>query len=576
MIGKDLPRTWRRLGKAALIGLSLTVVALVTAKLNIFNLEAVSGEVSDDLSQRLGLVSYTGPFGRASDSRPGQHTVRAVTLDEDGVESLKNLGWSGWPPGYDQLAIMIEDLNVQGGTRPRAIFLDFLVTGQNAAPEGAAAFGNLVQTIGGVTAAESATEARWGGFTACQADPLVKLACMVAWGGTPVILAATTAPTLGQQKLSRVALLSPIQIDERNYPLVERRGDAVDLYPAAALYAAHCLTLMRQAEIAGRAATDPCGLAPIRDAWAVARALHDGETPPVAEPARDLAALWSGVAVAPIWSTVPHPDQARLLRNVSSTEPVHCKPRTAYLPYLLDQAFGRRKPPQGDDQACEYTLWMGYDRLAAGYGLDSATDYPLLLADKLVIVGARFANGNDWVRTPLHGAVPGAFYHAMALDNLVELGRDFRRPEPESRIGLQDALTAPLTFMLMTMAAWAGMARRAFALDRAPHLGGRLPLRAAVPWHLLVGLAILGVAVIYILIAQVWVRSVVVNWIGVLSIVFGALAAATRFDLLRDIEDDLSARPGGWIGRAMARARTALDPDHDPEPATPNKEPADG
>ncbi len=43
------------------------------------------------------------------------------------------------------------------------------------------------------------------------------------------------------------------------------------------------------------------------------------------------------------------------------------------------------------------------------------------------MVGGQFRASNDWVESPVHGQAPGVQYHAMALDNLIEDGADYRR-----------------------------------------------------------------------------------------------------------------------------------------------------
>lgn len=50
-----------------------------------------------------------------------------------------------------------------------------------------------------------------------------------------------------------------------------------------------------------------------------------------------------------------------------------------------------------------------------------------LLTGKVVMVGAALSGGGDRVLSPLHGRIPGVYLHAMALDNLLTLGRDYPR-----------------------------------------------------------------------------------------------------------------------------------------------------
>lgn len=52
----------------------------------------------------------------------------------------------------------------------------------------------------------------------------------------------------------------------------------------------------------------------------------------------------------------------------------------------------------------------------------SRAEWVELLQDKAVVLGASLAGTPDFIDSPVHGQVPGAVWHAMALDNLVSLG----------------------------------------------------------------------------------------------------------------------------------------------------------
>lgn len=45
---------------------------------------------------------------------------------------------------------------------------------------------------------------------------------------------------------------------------------------------------------------------------------------------------------------------------------------------------------------------------------------------KTVMVGSSFAESRDYIVTPLHGRIPGVYLHAMALDNLLTYGENYR------------------------------------------------------------------------------------------------------------------------------------------------------
>jgi hypothetical protein len=48
------------------------------------------------------------------------------------------------------------------------------------------------------------------------------------------------------------------------------------------------------------------------------------------------------------------------------------------------------------------------------------------IAGKIVMLGVSLPESSDHVQTPLHGRVPGVYLHAMALDNLLTYGPDYR------------------------------------------------------------------------------------------------------------------------------------------------------
>lgn len=50
-----------------------------------------------------------------------------------------------------------------------------------------------------------------------------------------------------------------------------------------------------------------------------------------------------------------------------------------------------------------------------------------LLQDKLVIYATNFQGLGDVIESPVHGYLPGAFLHAMAIDNLMVLGKNYTK-----------------------------------------------------------------------------------------------------------------------------------------------------
>ena len=54
-----------------------------------------------------------------------------------------------------------------------------------------------------------------------------------------------------------------------------------------------------------------------------------------------------------------------------------------------------------------------------------------LINGKIILYGTNFEAIHDLVDSPVHGLVPGVFYHAMALDNLLTYGADYIRSQDE-------------------------------------------------------------------------------------------------------------------------------------------------
>lgn len=78
----------------------------------------------------------------------------------------------------------------------------------------------------------------------------------------------------------------------------------------------------------------------------------------------------------------------------------------------------------------------------------SFKDLEELVKGKVVLVGTALDFQQDTIESHIHGYVPGVFWHAMALDNLIEYGDAFLRNMPnESAIPLQ-TLTAAIIFSI--------------------------------------------------------------------------------------------------------------------------------
>ena len=532
-----------RILKAVLVALVLAGSAYAVAKLNLFGLESASDRLADRVYQRITAADY----GR---DRRGQSRIRLVYLDDTSLEVMKGFGWKRFPPTYDQQWTMLDDLMTVGGAPPSAMFVDFVYRGDGSAGDGFDAF------LKGITAATHADA--WADKPACVANPLMKLACIEAAGGTPIILAKPSPSDLAmftdlQRTLDRVTVLAPAIVGQEAYPTITRYDfDApraqrlgvhdFDVSPAMAMYAAYCLRR-----------SDGCGVEGFsRIRVRAAAALAGKPLPPISADAPERLSAVFKDPVDVVWGARPDPQYLALTRAVTGRA-VSCRGAAGgWLQRLGEQMTGSRGAGSGAKQECTYTDSLGYDRIVAGEGLQQS-DLAQLLAGKLVMVGGQFHTSNDWVESPVHGQVPGVQYHAMALDNLVEDGAEYRR---NANLFLDsDLLKALLIAALAFCDVMAVMARNSL-LDHAFSKRAEQKLRAHVYGPLYAGLLLTSVAVIALAtwVGVAFLHRSPINWIGLGFCAIGFLFYATRQTLPADIcglDRAHFAGPsynGGWAG----------------------------
>ena len=90
------------------------------------------------------------------------------------------------------------------------------------------------------------------------------------------------------------------------------------------------------------------------------------------------------------------------------------------------------------------------------YSMSQLTDLPeaqlmASLKDKYVLIGAVIPGHNDLVDSPVHGLIPGIYLHAMALDNLLTYGEDFKRSESWEFPPSNKLLIAGLTAVFLVL-----------------------------------------------------------------------------------------------------------------------------
>ncbi len=534
--------------KAALIALLLAGSAYAVAKLNLFGLESASDRLADQVYQRITAANYGA-------DRKGQSLIRVVYLDDTSLSTMRGFGWTRFPPSYDQQWTMLDDLMSVGGAPPEALYVDFVYRGLGDRKEGLDVF------LKGLAAATRADA--WKDKTGCQIDPLMKLACIELSGGVPIVLAKPSPAEIDeftdlQRTLDAITVLAPANVTATAYPTIVRYGfdpakaerlgvHRFDVSPALALYAAHCLKR-----------ADGCGIEGFaRLRRRAADALAGRPLTPIPADAQQRIGQDFKAPIDVVWGSRPDPQYLAMTRAVSGRA-AQCRGAAGgWLQRLGEQLAAARGPGSGARQECPYTQSLAYDRMVSGQGLQSS-DLTELLAGKLVMVGAQLHASNDWVESPVHGQAPGVQFHAMALDNLVEDGADYRRNA--STFFDSDLLKALLIAGLAFLDVIAVMARNSL-LDHALTARQEAKLRARVygPLYAALFIASIGLIGLATWFGVFFFHRSPINWIGIGFCALGFLFYATRETLPADLIGSVEHLPA--VRRMMAaagRCRSAL------------------
>lgn len=515
----------RAIFKALLVSLLVSGLAYGVSKLNVFGIETASDRAADGAYQRV----FAPGYGK---DRKGQSRISVVYLDDLAMDNLRGVGWNSFPPSMDQQWAMLDDVLQAGSYPPAAVFVDFLYLGESGEPPG---FKSFYEGLAKATHASA-----WSDKPACQRDPLIKLSCIIAAGGTPVILAKPGATDMGfqtdtQRKLDGVTLLAPALVNKFAYPLITDYPDLdgakkaqlgvhdFDISPAGAVYAAWRLTQAKAGD-----ARDPFAMLRRQGAEALA-----GKSSPLPDFGKDF-----GPPLDVVWGSRPDPDHLRITKQVSGQLP-NCRGAhsTSIWERFVDQLAVLRGPADGARQECPYTLSLGYDRLVSTDGLQQA-DIDRVLAGKLVMVGGQFRSSNDWVESPVQGQVPGVHYHAMALDNLVEFGRDYRR-NVNFTLFDSDLLKTLLIFGLTFFGALLLMYRNCLVDSTASHEPPGLRFRHYAPCYAVLFLGSIGLMAMVTWMGVELQHGTPINWIGVGAVVIGFLISATFETLPSDVAGSL-------------------------------------
>jgi hypothetical protein len=377
--------------------------------------------------------------------------------------------------------------------------------------------------------------AQWRDDVGCQRNPLAKLACIQRSGGVPIIFAtahelsrtpADDEHTPAEEALGDVAILSPAFVADTEYDLMasggphstvgERFNGQFSLPPASLLYAAYCWTQSPDAQrrrcpvlpaqatssppYVDRAVSEVEGTTPLEwaarhPAPAAAQAGADGDVAwqtflTQLEWAGDDKALGQFARPVEVRWGVGFPDAFTdmMVRLHGGALSSRCRPAErsgwALFGRLLSVALPTfaNEPEKAD---CLYTHSLPIADFD-GANITEA-DRNLALDGKIVLLGGQFAGSGDWLPAA-HGAVPGVYYHAMALDNLIQNNVAYPKvPRPfiaGSAITAEALLTFLAIFVLGVATALALMGLNEPALNpaRAPDTSPPWLVARPGPW----------------------------------------------------------------------------------------------
>jgi CHASE2 domain-containing sensor protein len=359
--------------RAALHGLLLASVALFFLNLNVLGTASVTKRFSQDLVYAwFGNQQWLYPRGPASGARGASARPRVVVVIID--ERALALRAAHWPVPVQFHAQFLAELQV---LRPRGILLDFLLI--DPAPQ---------QDVCELLAV--ATRLRHDGIAlylavtkADDLQPLDAVGCRDA-SGRPIRAAQVFTPVSVQRQVDGSDFVG------RRYPF-EQRPDAAPPGTGIASAAVHMYC--------------------------------DAERTPPSCVARLTAAQTPDAGFELAWSPEGDPFNQRWV-NASCIE--NLSPVQAIL----------NQPVLPRESACPPVA-----TLFAGALLSSAEDPALsnqelfrLAEGSFLLVGGNFRGTGDLVTTPLHTLLPGVYYHAVALENLLafdgwpKVRKEFRTP----------------------------------------------------------------------------------------------------------------------------------------------------
>lgn len=503
--------------------------------------------------------------------------------------------WQSWRPSYlDQAELIyslatlwqIADAGDENAARPPpAIFFDFIFLEVGATAAEREQFDYFIEEIANIT-----RQAEWeenldprGRELGCE-NPYLKLACIKAAGGIPLIFArgenlASIDPSgqtePAQTRLNNVAIIAPVRFvnNPGDYPVVttsmtEREeaafraanpGEKAPVYPspAALLYLAWCMDEINRCAWLEPEFSKESKFYEIERMRAMAMAFANRRFDPIS--------LRWGVAIPNHFADVERtmtgykPGLIRsgafgdkLIYEPSGGTDLVCRMERGAgvfgfatgLSMVIRQALvnGRGSVADSLVQPCPYHLEVPYAAVASN--AMTADVVHSVFDGRVIIVGARFKNSGDIIRSTVHAQLPGLHGHAMATDNLINKhNRYLKSPQKHWFLfGSADQLDFLETFvmfivlLIVALGQWwlnKRMISEEAELQEAPQKGDR-------PSHWLTYTLIIVAIFVFVFMFAIlqtrFLRMAPLNWISI-----SATAIGVFIFLLRDeIGDDVS------------------------------------
>jgi hypothetical protein len=134
-----------------------------------------------------------------------------------------------------------------------------------------------------------------------------------------------------------------------------------------------------------------------------------------------------------------------------------------------------------------------------------------LFGNKVVLLGASLKNFIEYQWSPVHDYIPGVFWHAMAVDNLMEFSDDYMKMAPDSVEKSLESVAIVVIFILQALLSWAIQKR-----EETENLGEMSRVKLDLAHGLLI-ICLISASVLWMTGFNRWSPA---NWIGLAMLMF--------------------------------------------------------